>query len=154
MGEQIPRHARCMAMGDDVRGATEPVGRAAVIHTSSGPGAPSDTRGVAAPADSEGRSPAYFQVIEDEGGELVISLRGEFDITSVGPLEATVVDLVVGAPGRLVFDLGGLEFMDPSGLAVLVSAAQKVPVRLRAVPPLLRRMIQVTGLARLLPGEP
>lgn len=106
------------------------------------------------PAGAVGRSPASFRVEEEEeDGELVISLRGEFDITSVGPLEATVLDLVVGAPSGLVFDLGDLQFMDPCGLAVLVTAARAVPVRLRRVPPLLRRMVELTGLASMLPEE-
>jgi anti-anti-sigma factor len=100
-----------------------------------------------------GRSLSYFRVTEEDGGGLVIALGGEFDITSVGPLEATVVDLVVEAPSRLVFDLGELTFMDPCGLAVLVTAARAVPVGLRRVPPLLRRMIELTGLAELLPEE-
>lgn len=131
-----------------------------MIHTG---GPASDAEGFAVRAASDGhagvgagvagRSPASFQVEEDDGGDLVIWLRGEFDITSVGPLEATVLDLLVGAPNRLVFDLGDLQFMDPCGLAVLVTAARVVPVRLRRVPPLLHRMIELTGLTSMLPEE-
>jgi anti-anti-sigma factor len=127
-----------------------------VIHTG-GPAPDAEGFAVRSSADGSagaaGHSSASFQVEEEDGGDLVIWLRGEFDITSVGPLEATVLDLVVGAPSRLVFDLGDLQFMDPCGLAVLVTAARAVPVGLRRVPPLLRRMIELTGLASMLPEE-
>ena len=124
--------------------------------TSPGEGAPESTCGHLSYDGTRGglgRSLSYFGVAEEDGGGLVVSLGGEFDITSVGPLEATVVDLVVERPSRLVFDLGDLTFMDPCGLAVLVTAARAVPVALRRVPPLLRRMIELTGLAELLPED-
>ena len=62
-----------------------------------------------------------------------------------------VVDQVTGTGvDRLIFDLGGLEFIDSSGLAVLLAAAQKVPsVQLRNPSPIVRRVVEVTGLSEI-----
>jgi anti-anti-sigma factor len=50
-------------------------------------------------------------------------------------------------PERIVFDLGELQFMDSSGLAVLLGVAERVPVvELRRPQPLICRVIELTGL--------
>jgi anti-anti-sigma factor len=52
-------------------------------------------------------------------GSVVVTLAGELDAGSVGPVREELFGLV--APGRtLVIDLAGLEFLDSSGLGALV----------------------------------
>jgi anti-anti-sigma factor len=54
----------------------------------------------------------------------------------------------------LIFDLSRLRFMDSAGIAVLIGAAAKVKaVHLRDPSPIVRRVIEVTGLSDVLPIE-
>jgi anti-anti-sigma factor len=56
---------------------------------------------------------------------------------------------------RVVFDLSDLEFMDSSGIAVLVFAANSIPqIELRSASPIIRRIIEVTGLSNFLKLDP
>jgi anti-sigma B factor antagonist len=56
-----------------------------------------------------------------------------------------------GASERLVFDISGLEFMDSSGIALLVSATRKARnVEVRHPTPIVRRLIELTGLTEIL----
>ncbi len=91
----------------------------------------------------------------EESGALVVRVTGEVDMSNAGKVRE-VVDQVTGTGvDRLIFDLGGLEFIDSSGLAVLLAAAQKVPsVQLRNPSPIVRRVVEVTGLSEILPTEP
>jgi anti-anti-sigma factor len=83
-----------------------------------------------------------------------VIVSGELDISTAGSLEATVASLVAERPERLIFDLSGLRFMDSAGIAVLLGAAAKVEaVHLRNPSPTVRRVVQVTGLANVLPTE-
>jgi anti-sigma B factor antagonist len=103
-------------------------------------------------------SPASELVIAtelDAGGAPVIVLSGELDIASAGSLEQTVGEVTAEGIERLVFDLSDLRFMDSAGIAVLVGAAKKVDrVNLRAPSPIVRRVLELTGLADVLPVEP
>jgi anti-sigma B factor antagonist len=62
---------------------------------------------------------------EHEDGRVTISLRGELDISSAPTLEDALTKLEGEAPGLIVVDLRGLEFMDSTGLRTLVSADQR-----------------------------
>ena len=59
-----------------------------------------------------------------EGVDLV-TLRGELDFASGGPLSSAFAGLT-GGPRRVVVDLSGLEFVDSSGVKMLVAAARAV----------------------------
>ena len=89
----------------------------------------------------------------EESGALVVRVTGEVDMSNAGKVRE-VVDQVTGTGvDRLIFDLGGLEFIDSSGLAVLLAAAQKVPsVQLRNPSPIVRRVVEVTGLSEIADG--
>jgi anti-anti-sigma factor len=59
------------------------------------------------------------------------------------------------APERVDFDLGALEFMDSSGIALLLRVAAKAQtVRVREPSELIRRLIEATGLSEILPMDP
>jgi anti-sigma B factor antagonist len=79
---------------------------------------------------------------------LVIALSGELDLASL-PAVAVPMDDVLGRPLQpVVLDLGGLTFLDSSGVAVLVRIANHFgQVRTRAATPPVRRVIEVLGLA-------
>lgn len=90
----------------------------------------------------------------DPTGVPIVILSGELDSSNVGSLAATVASITAEHPERLIFDLGGLRFMDSAGIAVLIGAAAKVnAVHLRDPSPIVRRVIEVTGLSDVLPIE-
>lgn len=91
----------------------------------------------------------------EESGTPVITVSGELDISNAGSLERVVETMAKQHPQRLIFDLSGLRFMDSAGIAVLVGTTAKVEeVRLRDPTPVVRRVIELTGLTRVLPMEP
>jgi anti-sigma B factor antagonist len=84
-------------------------------------------------------------------GVVRVTLSGELDLASVPKLEAELSDIESSAPGVVLIDLGGLEFMDSSGLRALVMANDRAGTagrRLAIVPgpPLVRRVFEITKL--------
>lgn len=95
------------------------------------------------------------RAVPTDSGELVIKLDGEIDIANVGELGVAVDALLDGAVGAVVFDLSELEFLDSSGIAVLLRAARRAPsVRLRRPRRVVRRVLEAAGLDDVLPVEP
>jgi anti-sigma B factor antagonist len=92
----------------------------------------------------------------DPDGNPVLELRGELDMVSAVTLRETVEGLVAeNNCEHVVFDLTDLQFMDSSGIAVLVFAANKIHrIELRNASPIIRRIIEVTGLSSFLRLDP
>jgi anti-sigma B factor antagonist len=100
-----------------------------------------------------------FSLAEDagDGGERIVRLRGELDIHSAPDLERV---LLRSRPTgqRVVLDLSGLEFMDSTGLRVLLRARSAAAegrweIFVRDVPPTIRRLFDMTGVHDALPPE-
>jgi anti-anti-sigma factor len=106
------------------------------------------------PQASEGRpgAPATFEISTDEAGRAVVSVRGEVDLASGEAFTAAVQQALRDSPGHLVFDLSEVRFIDSSGLAVLVYAANNADVRLRSASQIVRRLIEISGLSDVLTG--
>ncbi|HEY1833200.1 MAG TPA: STAS domain-containing protein [Solirubrobacteraceae bacterium] len=91
----------------------------------------------------------------EPGGAPVLALAGELDISSAPSLEAAVEGVVAERPELLVFELSELEFMDSAGIAVLIGASRQVgAVKLRNPSPIVRRVLELTGLVKVLQVEP
>jgi anti-anti-sigma factor len=89
------------------------------------------------------------------GGTSLVQVRGELDMFDA-PQLGRLLDAERAAGHDLVVDLRRLTFIDSSGLAVLVWAAQSAArsgrgLRLLAPPPAVMRTFDVTGLRTLLP---
>jgi anti-sigma B factor antagonist len=110
--------------------------------------------GVADPDPDDG--PAVLRVdLLDEPEGPVIRLRGELDISSADALRSQIEDLRELNPERLVFDLGGLDFIDTSGIALLLElAATGQTVVLREPSDGIRRVLEATGVSQVLRLEP
>ncbi|MGW8063840.1 anti-sigma factor antagonist [Streptomyces ziwulingensis] len=104
-------------------------------------------------------SPTRHLRVRREDGHTVLELRGEIDIASAAEV-APHLDRETERPGApVVLDLGGIEFLDCSGLRLLFRARRRVldhggQVHLVCTHPLTLRMLRITGLARLLPPRP
>lgn len=90
----------------------------------------------------------------DATGAHVVTVSGELDIATAAELEASIAQITAAYPDRLVFDLSELRFMDSAGIAVLIAAAAKAnTVRLRNPSPIIRRVVEISGLCDVLPIE-
>jgi anti-sigma B factor antagonist len=91
----------------------------------------------------------------DTAGFPVIKLTGEVDMSNVDALREVIEPVMESEPERVDFDLSGLEFMDSSGIALLLRvAATAQSVYLREPSTLVRRLVEATGLSDVLRIEP
>jgi anti-sigma B factor antagonist len=92
---------------------------------------------------------------QDPSGALVVKLIGEIDMSNAESLGRAITALVVDGTDRLVIDLTALEFMDSSGIAMLLRVTSDIDsVRLRNPSNVVRRIIESTGLGEVLRVEP
>jgi anti-anti-sigma factor len=89
---------------------------------------------------------------DGDGDRAVIHLAGELDLSGAEALRRLIDrSFPSDGAGGVVFDLAALEFMDSSGIALLLSVAQRHgPVQLLHPSPMVRRIIEATGLAEVL----
>ena len=91
-----------------------------------------------------------------EDRELCILLTGEVDHHRArGLMEGIDREVGVRLPRRVVLDLGGVTFMDSSGIAVLLRAYKRTAelggsVAVRNVPEQAGKVLRAAGLERLL----
>ncbi len=86
----------------------------------------------------------------------MVELRGEVDLHTSTDLRRRITQLLAEGWTRIVVDLSGVEFMDSTGLGVLVGALRRLRDQegsLALVGPRepVRRVLMVTGLDRVLP---
>ena len=92
-----------------------------------------------------------------EGTETgVLSLSGEVDVSNVQRVREAALELLERGAKNLVFDLAGTEYMDSSGLGVLVGLLKKVKelggtLAIAAAQPRVKRLFEVTGLNQIIP---
>jgi len=97
--------------------------------------------------EQAGSAAAGLQAREEDGA-LVLRLSGNLDVTNAEQVRSAIDAVVSNQTERLIFDLEGLQFMDSSGIAMLVSVARKVrEVELRNPSAIVRRLFELTGLA-------
>ena len=84
-----------------------------------------------------------------------LTVRGELDMESGPQLEESVDAAIRGSVGAFVLDLCDLEFLDSSGLSVVLRARAMLARDERALaivcpPGPVRRLMEMTGVADLL----
>ena len=100
--------------------------------------------------------PAFAIGRHEEGDTTVFAPRGELDLATAPELERAVFAALEGE-GRVVIDLRDLEFMDSSGVRVLIAAHAKAGVggeRLTLVRPppggAVDRILEIAGVEQAL----
>jgi anti-anti-sigma factor len=89
-------------------------------------------------------------ITEDEAGRTVLTLSGEIDLSSVDDLSQRI-DARLKPTDRVVFDLSKVEFMDTSGIALLVSTVNSVAdAEIRDPSMQVRRVLEASGLTSVL----
>jgi anti-sigma B factor antagonist len=101
--------------------------------------------------------PALFGFsISDASDPPVITVRGEVDLASAPQLAGAMSELIDRGHTRVAVDLGAVEFIDSTGLGVLVGSLRRLregggDLVLRAASPAVVRILELTGLDGLLP---
>ena len=88
----------------------------------------------------------------DENEHTVVALNGEIDIHSAPRMREKLVELISQGRCRIVLDLRAVDFLDSSGLGVIVGALQRVrsaggDLTVAGAPPQIHRVIEMSGLA-------
>jgi anti-sigma B factor antagonist len=89
--------------------------------------------------------------VADVGGWSVVSVYGELDVATAPSLRERLVDLIGDGSTKLVLDLEGVDFLDSTGLGVIVSALKRTrtqggDMRLVCTQGRIRRLFEITGL--------
>ncbi len=61
-----------------------------------------------------------------EAGRTVVAVGGEIDVYTAPKLREQLVDLVAAGSHHLIVDMEGVEFLDSTGLGVLVGGLKRV----------------------------
>jgi anti-anti-sigma factor len=88
-------------------------------------------------------------------GDAVVAVSGELDLSTFGQLSRTLADVVDLHPRALTIDLAGLEFIDSTGLTLLVRTRTHLAEEggtfwLSSPTPSVRRVLEIVGLDMLL----
>lgn len=104
-------------------------------------------------------SPTPFEVADEQVGEVrVLSVSGELDLGTAPQLERPL-DEALAAGGGLLIDLSSCEFIDSTGIALLVRAWQRLDgdpaaggerFALCGLGDQVRRLLELSGLSKSL----
>jgi anti-anti-sigma factor len=106
-----------------------------------------------------GPKPGSLEISSDAVDDVVrVSLRGELDLASARVMEERLAAIEERQPARVVIDLGGLAFIDSSGLRVLLLADSRARERgfelvLAPGPEPVQRVFEMTGALDVLRFE-
>jgi anti-sigma B factor antagonist len=99
--------------------------------------------------------PFTCQVSREEG-QAVFSPRGELDMATVGAVEQELKQLRGTGVDAIVLDLGGLTFMDSSGLHLIMRWANEASkdgfaFEVEPGPPTVQRIFELAAIEKTLP---
>jgi anti-sigma B factor antagonist len=88
------------------------------------------------------------------GATTIVAVGGEIDVYTAPKLRDKITELVGAGAYRLVIDLEAVEFLDSTGLGVLVGGLKKVRahdgfLRLVCTQDRLLKIFRITGLAKV-----
>ncbi len=91
-----------------------------------------------------------------EGARTVISVSGEIDVYTAPSLRERLNELVASGHYDLVVDMEGVEFLDSTGLGVLVGGLKRVrshdgTLRLVCAQEKILKVFRITGLTKVFP---
>lgn len=91
-----------------------------------------------------------------EAGRTVVAVGGEIDVYTAPKLREQLVDLVAAGSHQLIIDLEGVEFLDSTGLGVLVGGLKRVrahdgSLQLVCTQDRILKIFRITGLTKVFP---
>jgi len=110
--------------------------------------------------DEERTSPREFgvQVSEDADGRTLVAVSGEVDVYTAPRLRDCLYDLIGDGKMQLVIDFGDMDFIDSTGLGVLVGALKRLrqaggDLALRSPSRATYKILEITGLTKVFTVE-
>jgi anti-sigma B factor antagonist len=90
----------------------------------------------------------------DRGGTPLVEVFGDVDVATSAEFRAALLEALDRGNGTLVVDFAGLDFIDSSGLGVLVGTLKRArerggSVRIEHPAPSARKILAITGLLEL-----
>jgi anti-sigma B factor antagonist len=94
-----------------------------------------------------------------EGGRTVVAVAGEIDVYTAPKLREQIVALVDDGHYDLIIDMSGVEFLDSTGLGVLVGGLKRVrahdgSLALVCNEERILKIFRITGLTKVFPIYP
>jgi len=94
--------------------------------------------------------------VEEQDGVMLLKLDGEVDVYTAPKLKSRLVDLVDQGKFKIVVDLEQVDFMDSSGLGVLVGGLKRVrshegAIALICTQENILKIFRITGLVKVFP---
>jgi anti-sigma B factor antagonist len=91
-----------------------------------------------------------------EGGRTVVEVGGEIDVYTAPKLREQLVELVNDGSYHLIVDMEGVDFLDSTGLGVLVGGLKRVrahegSLRLVCTQERILKIFRITGLTKVFP---
>ncbi len=89
------------------------------------------------------------------GAQATVELSGELDMSTAPELSRSLAEVLDQQPQQVTLDLGGLAFIDSTGLTLLVRTSNSLKqhdgaLRLTHPTPPVRRVLEIVGLDGLL----
>ena len=109
------------------------------------------------PSDASTQSAGPFSIaVESRPDAVQIAPKGEVDLATVEQVQRQIGQAIAAGTPRIVIDLRGVEFLDSTGLHMLMAAnaqAQDEQRELSIIPGTrtVQRIFEITGLIDLLP---
>lgn len=93
---------------------------------------------------------------ETRDGKAILGLRGEIDVYTAPRLKSGLIDMVNEGNYDIVVDLSGVDFIDSSGLGVLVGGLKRVKSHDGAISLVcsqenILKIFRITGLNKVFP---
>ena len=94
--------------------------------------------------------------VSEKNGVVLLKLNGEVDVYTAPKLKSRLVDLVDQGKFKIVVDLEEVDFMDSSGLGVLVGGLKRVrshegAIALICTQENILKIFRITGLVKVFP---
>lgn len=94
--------------------------------------------------------------ISDLQGWALARVEGDIDIATAPRLREELIGVIIGGQTRIVLDLDGVDFLDSTGLGVIVGVLKRArtlggDVRLVCTQPGVRKVFEITALDRTMP---
>ncbi|KDR96391.1 anti-sigma B factor antagonist [Peptoclostridium litorale DSM 5388] len=87
-----------------------------------------------------------------------VSLKGEVDIYTANKLKETLIDMVAERPQDILIDASRLEYIDSTGLGVLIGALKRLKqhekdIYIKDVKLNVKKIFKITGLDKIFKVE-
>ena len=94
--------------------------------------------------------------VSESDGQCVLSVRGEVDVYTAPKLRERLIEMVGEGKHRIIVDLEAVDFLDSTGLGVLVGALKRVKAHdgslsLVCTQDKILKIFKITGLTKVFP---